>query len=58
MLIGTSLSTGLCSSFAQRAQLLVEINPEPIIEVGKVFQYTDDSVEILRGVMKELEENK
>lgn len=37
--IGSSLSTGLCSKFAQNAVELVEINPEPVIEVGKVYQY-------------------
>jgi hypothetical protein len=58
VLMGTSLSTGLCSSFAQKAQLLVEINPEPVVEVGRVYQYSKDSVEVLRGVMRELKECK
>lgn len=37
--IGSSLSTGLCSRFATEAKQVVEINPFPVFEIGKVYQY-------------------
>ena len=40
--IGTSLSTGLCTRLAAQAKELVEINPNPVIEVGQVYQFSQD----------------
>jgi hypothetical protein len=58
VLMGTSLSTGLCSSLAQKAKEVVEMNPEPVIEVGRVYQYRKDAVEVVKEMLKELGEKK
>lgn len=41
MVIGSSLSTGLCIRLTAGGKEVVEINPEPVIEVGKVYQFRD-----------------
>jgi len=52
--IGSSLSTGLCSKLTLRADEVVEINPEPVIEIGRVYQYKKDSATVLEGIINSL----
>ena len=53
VLIGTSLSTGLCSKLAMQAKEIVEINPNPVIEVGRVYQFTQ-TAEALKDIVEGL----
>ena len=48
IVIGSSLNTGLCIKFAASAEKVIEINPEPVIEVGDVFPFSKDTVETLQ----------
>ena len=58
IVIGSSLSTGLCCSLVSQAEEVVEINPYPVMEVGKVYQYKGDTAKTLGGILKALGEGK
>ena len=49
--IGSSVKTGLAINMIQRAEEVVEINPEPVIEIGKVYRFTNKTEEVLRNVI-------
>lgn len=52
--IGSSVKTGLAINMIQRAQEIVEINPEPVIEIGKVYPFTEQTDEVLRKIITAL----
>ena len=41
--IGTSLNTGLCTKLVAQGKKIIEINPNPVIEIGDVYQYSEDT---------------
>ena len=57
-MIGSTLTTGLCVKLASKAEQLVEINPSPVIEVGRVYQFREETGKVLKEVLREIGEKK
>ena len=53
-MIGTSLNTGLCLKLAAQGEKLIEINPQPVIEVGDVHPFCEDTSKTLESMLENL----
>ena len=51
IVIGTSLNTGLCLKLAASGKKVIEINPEPVIEVGDVHPFCEDTSKTLEDML-------
>lgn len=47
VVIGSSLSTGLCQRLVLTALQKIEINPNPVIQTGIVYPFARDAKEVL-----------
>lgn len=56
--IGTALETTLAKKLVTGAKLVIEINPEPAIEVGKVYTFKDSAGVVLEKMEKAIKEYK
>ena len=54
VVIGTSLNTGLCIKLVSQAEKIIEINPEPVIEIGDVHPFPEDTTMTLKEMLKEI----
>lgn len=52
--IGTALETTLAKRLVVNAKEVIEINPEPVIEVGNVYTFKGDAVIILNEMLAEI----
>lgn len=52
IVIGTSLNTGLCIKLVGKAEKIIEINPQPVIEIGDVHPFNEDTVVVLRQMLE------
>lgn len=49
--IGSSLKTNLCIKLTKQAEEVVEINPEPVIEIGRVYPFKEDTAKVVKGFL-------
>lgn len=52
--IGTMLETNLARRLVGKAKEVVEINPEPVLEYGKVYTMATNAIEALSQIFNEL----